>query len=78
MAVYIIRGLFRAYLNRPRELQSFPMHRYFSRYIKWQDSDKELDVAQVGDENFIRLIADYIAGMTDHFSMKEYERLVGA
>ncbi|HDK36498.1 MAG TPA: hypothetical protein ENG82_06300 [Bacteroidetes bacterium] len=29
------------------------------------------------NSDFIRLIADYIAGMTDSFAVKEYERLFG-
>lgn len=78
MAIYIIRGLFRAFLNRPQEMQSFPSHKYFSRYVKWQDAHNLLDVDKMNDKDFVRLIADYIAGMTDHFAMKEYERLVGA
>ncbi|HHM24139.1 MAG TPA: hypothetical protein ENJ23_03780, partial [Bacteroidetes bacterium] len=28
-------------------------------------------------EQFVRLVADYIAGMTDNFAMREFERLVG-
>ncbi|HDL18573.1 MAG TPA: hypothetical protein ENH29_05920 [Bacteroidetes bacterium] len=77
LAVQVIRGLFRAYLNQPQEMQSFPMHKYFSRYVTWQEEQKFPLFEFEKDDRFVRLTADYIAGMTDLFAMKEYERLAG-
>ena len=77
LAVLVIRQLFRAYLKAPAEMHSYPTYKYFqsksgkSGYMidKWHP-----EAIQEKSE-FIRLIADYIAGMTDSYAMKEYERL---
>jgi len=77
LAVLVIRQLFRAYLKAPAEMHSYPTYKYFqsksgkSGYMidKWHP-----EAIQEKSE-FIRLVADYIAGMTDSYAMKEYERL---
>lgn len=78
MAVYVIRGLFRAYLKNPHEMRSFPAHEFFSRYSAPPPRKEETPRLSTDSAQLVRLIADYIAGMTDHFAMKEFERLVGA
>ncbi len=76
--VEIIRKLFGVYLNSPDQMQSFPRHKYYSRYIKMQGPNHTDKSWLTEDKDFVRLVADYIAGMTDHFAMKEYERLLGS
>jgi dGTPase len=47
----------------------------------WLDRPEELPVAyqeQFADETPARVVCDYIAGMTDNFIIREYERLCGA
>ena len=39
----------------------------------------QLDVAQATDETALaRIVADYVAGMTDRFAIQEHARLIGA
>ncbi len=78
MALYVIRGLFRAYLRRPREMRSFPAHAFFSKYSHWPEDEFPHFPDVPEREQFVRLVADYIAGMTDNFAMMEFERLVGS
>ncbi|MBL3586937.1 deoxyguanosinetriphosphate triphosphohydrolase [Rhodovulum sulfidophilum] len=59
----IVRELFPLYLTHPE---------YLPR--KWRE-----DVAAATDETALaRIVADYIAGMTDRFAMEEHARLTGA
>ena len=58
----VVRDLFPLFLSQPDLL---PDH--------WGD-----DVAKAGDDVALaRLVADYIAGMTDRFALQEHERLLG-
>ena len=62
----IVRELFAAYMNAPREIQpSF--------------AARSTTGADVHDCAFAmaRVVADYIAGMTDRFAAREHERLTG-
>ena len=62
----IVRGLFAAYMHAPREIQpSF--------------GARSTTGADVHDCAFAmaRVVADYIAGMTDRFAAREHERLTG-
>lgn len=77
MSVYVIRGLFGAYLKRPKEMRSFPAHEFFSKYSHWPEDEFPHITETPEQEQFVRLVADYIAGMTDNFAMREFERLVG-
>jgi len=78
LATLVIRQLFRAYMQAPAEMHSYPTYRYFqskngkSGYI----TDNWHSEAIQEKSEFIRLVADYIAGMTDSYAMKEYERLI--
>ncbi|MCH8128190.1 dNTP triphosphohydrolase [candidate division KSB1 bacterium] len=76
MAIDVIRKLFKIYLKKPREMQSFPTHQFFSRYTSMPDAHLNPKLRDPVNDEFIRLIADYIAGMTDRFAMQEFERLV--
>jgi dGTPase len=47
----------------------------------WMDHPAELPISyqeQLAEEKLIRVVCDYIAGMTDTFIVREYERLCGA
>jgi dGTPase len=59
----IIRCLFEAFLNDPRMLPP-----------EQQDQVAKLTQEQ-GDNGKARAIADYIAGMTDRYAIREYERI---
>lgn len=59
----VIRELFHAYLNDPRLLP--PKHQAFVK--QYQE--------QVGELGRARAIADYIAGMTDRYALKQYGEL---
>jgi dGTPase len=47
----------------------------FERYM---ESPSEMPEAHVGRQHQARAVADYIAGMTDRFAIREHERLLGA
>ena len=58
----VVQALFPVYLADPRHLPA-----------KWQDR-----IAEAKDTTTLaRLVADYIAGMTDRFALQEHARLVG-
>ena len=63
MATRIVRELFDAYLAQPQEIPAgFGMG---------------MDGATLSCETPERMVADYIAGMTDRFAVSEHERLTG-
>jgi len=65
-AAIIIRGLFDAFLNDPLLLPP-----------EQQQHVKQLE-ADDADSGRARGIADYIAGMTDRYAIREYERIFNA
>ena len=66
LAKQVVRELFEAYVAAPQELPA-----YFR--TRWGGSDAQTS-AQVLPA---RVVADYIAGMTDRFAAREHERLTG-
>ena len=62
----VVRHLFEAYLNDPTQMPLAYNNRYDG-----------IDSAQAVGAKPERVVADYIAGMTDRFAAKEYERLTG-
>jgi dGTPase len=59
----VVRDLFRLYLDDPATLPG-----------EWQ-----ADVAAAGDQAALaRVVADYVAGMTDRFALQEHARLLGS
>jgi len=64
-AVSVIHALFEAFMG---DLRSLPA----------QYQEKLSEPAYRGDAGKARLVADYIAGMTDRFAVREYTRLFGA
>jgi len=58
----VINDLFPLFLSRPALLPA-----------EWQP-----DIARVADETALaRIVADYVAGMTDRFALAEHQRLCG-
>ncbi|MDO9167425.1 MAG: deoxyguanosinetriphosphate triphosphohydrolase [Rhodoferax sp.] len=65
-AQQVVRDLFAAYLERPQEMQGG----FLARSEAARDvPDEAITMA--------RVVADYIAGMTDRFAGREHERLTG-
>ncbi len=62
----IVRELFAAYMNAPREIQPG----FAARSVVGPDE-------YGGAPATARVVADYIAGMTDRFAAREHERLTG-
>jgi dGTPase len=56
-ALRVMRGLFEAYMDDPRQMPPHIVER------------------AVGETTMPRVIADYIAGMTDRFAFEEYAKL---
>jgi dGTPase len=77
-----IRGLFAAYYRDPAQLEDYALLRYRSltggtylRDLPGNRVEAEVATRYHGQPAFLRLIADHIAGMSDSFALKEYERL---
>ena len=77
-----LRGLFAAYYRDPLQLDDYVLLRYRSMhggsYLRDLPGDQvagEVRKRYHGNPSFVRLIADHIAGMSDSFALKEYERL---
>ncbi len=77
-----IRGLFAAYYRDPLQLNDYVLLRYrtthggtFLRDLPGDRVTEEVETRYHGKPEFVRLIADHIAGMSDSFALKEYERL---
>jgi len=62
----VVRELFAAYLASPQEMQSG----FLARSDAARDARDEASISA-------RVVADYIAGMTDRFAGREHERLTG-
>ena len=76
-AKYLIREIFKAYLNEPKQLPDYVLSRYF-RMLGKKFNRNEIDnisSSMKSDDRFIRLICDHIAGMTDGYALKEYSKL---
>lgn len=74
---YIIVKLFKAYYVHPQQLPDYIIKRYYNQK-KWEfnrltieDHVKELQ----NDGDFVRLICDHIASMTDQYAAREYRKL---
>lgn len=73
---YIIKRLFRAYFMHPHQLPDYILERYCSQSkIKFEGRKglKAMDLKK--SMIFVRAICDHIAGMTDQFASREYNKL---
>jgi dGTPase len=78
----IIEGLFTAYCSNPLTVDDYLLLRHrelkglkFLRDVPADRIGKEIMKNYKKDPSFIRLICDHIAGMTDNYALKEYERI---
>ncbi|MBA4329813.1 MAG: deoxyguanosinetriphosphate triphosphohydrolase [Polaromonas sp.] len=69
-AQQVVRGLFAAYMADPAEMPQA----HTDRFDQLESSPLAGDGATAKPE---RVVADYIAGMTDRFAAREHERLIG-
>ena len=65
-AKQVVRDLFEAYMSDPAQMPQAHIDRFDGNYI-----------GQAGGVKPERVVADYIAGMTDRFASREHERLKG-
>ncbi len=70
-AQVVVRELFSAYMNTPTEMAE----RYQQRISQGGQSDAALPPDK--EARTARVVADYIAGMTDRFALREHERITG-
>lgn len=67
LAKQVVRDLFNTYLNAPGEMP-------VSYQNRWQQADVSVEEPKA---QLARVVADYIAGMTDRFAAREHQRLMG-
>jgi dGTPase len=70
-AQVVVTELFAVYTSMPGELPGRYQHRIS------QAQEAASDVSSDGQHATARVVADYIAGMTDRFALREHERLTG-
>ena len=68
-AQQVVRDLFQAYMADPGQMPQGHMDRF--------DRFDGIDSSQAAGARPERVVADYIAGMTDRFAAREHERLKG-
>lgn len=72
---YIIKQLFKAFYAHPKQLPDYVLEKYCARNgITFNRATLNVKTLQA-DSKFIRTICDHIAGMTDQFAAREYNRL---
>lgn len=81
-AQYIVRQIFKAYYENPRQLPSKTLEKYCEitgqPYIRKMTSKCETDKViqeMKKDSDFIRLICNHISGMTDKYALEEFDKL---
>lgn len=81
-ARYFIRKLFSAYYNNPFQLESYVLIKMrdrakigYLRDVDISEQENELKKHYYGNPLFIRMICDHIAGMSDAFALREFEKL---
>jgi dGTPase len=81
-ARYFIRKLFEAYCTNPLQLDSYVLIRFhekakvkYLRDIDVNKQDAELKKHYFNNPTFARLICDHIAGMSDAYALREFEKL---
>ncbi len=81
-ARHFLKHLFRAYYLNPRQLESYVLLRFkemegitYLRDLPIKKLDTEIKQHYQKNLRFIRLICDHIAGMSDQYALREYEKL---
>ena len=77
-----LKQLFQAYFLNPRQLDSYVLLRFkemegitYLRDLPIKNLDREIKRHYQNNLRFIRLICDHIAGMSDQYALREYEKL---
>jgi len=72
---YLIKQLFKAFFNHPKQLPDYVLKKYCKKNeIVFNRAKLPIETIQA-DPKFVRTICDHIAGMTDQFAAREYNRL---
>ena len=74
---YIIRKLFKAYFTNPAQMQDSAVKCFFRMIGQEYDRSRIMEVLDGNEAVLIRVIADYIAGMTDSFAYEQFDLLYG-
>lgn len=74
---FIIRKLFKAYCKNPNQMQDSAVKELFKEIGQQYDRSKIMDVIPGNETTLIRVIIDYIAGMTDSFAYDQFDLLYG-
>lgn len=74
---YIIRKLFKAYYNNPCQMHDSAVRNLFRQVGENYDRSRILDIVVGNEQKLIRVIADYIAGMTDNYAYDQFDLLYG-
>ncbi len=78
---YFLRKLFKAYMNNPLQLPDYALKRFALENneisLRLQPFSERQSIIQKNRQRplFVRLICDYIAGMTDSFAQDEFRSL---
>ena len=74
---YIIKKLFKAYYTNPTQMQDSAVKELFKMVGLEYDRSQIMDVVAGNEVKLIRVITDYISGMTDNFAYEQYDLLYG-
>jgi dGTPase len=76
-AEILIKKIFRAYYIHPQQLPDYVLKRYFIKTGREFNRNKleEMKMKLISDGDFVRLICDHIASMTDQYAAREYKKL---
>lgn len=76
-AEILIKKVFRAYYIHPQQLPDYVLKRYFVKTRREFNRNKleGLKLKLISDVDFVRLICDHIASMTDQYAAREYKKL---
>lgn len=76
-AKVVVRDLFAMYTADPQEMQFAALLRQHEKPQADRTVAPVHDIQSQGPDKRARIVADYIAGMTDRFAAREHERLFG-
>ena len=74
---YIIRKLFKAYYTNPNQMQDSAVKELFMMIGQEYDRSKIMEIVLGNEAILVRVIADYISGMTDSFAYDQFDLLYG-
>lgn len=74
-ARHLIKQIYRAYYEHPKQLPDYILERYFNQAGRPLERDCIIDEQLQNDSVFQRIICDHISGMTDQYAAREYLEL---